>query len=125
MEKISYLEEIYAGTAGKGKNGHFPIYSVGEKLAVRNYLDSLRHKSSEFEVNDLPFEGTEEDFLKALRTAGVEEIIVTANSTDLLRSLHALSRLGCTMIGLTTTARAENYLGEADDELIEGIRIRL
>lgn len=125
MEKISFLEEIYAKTMEARTNNQITPYSVGEKMAVRNYLNSLRHETSEFEVNDLPFERDEEDFIRTLRLAGVKEIIVTDKSTDLLRCLHAFIRLGCTMVGLATITRKEKCYDEIVDFSLEGIRIRL
>lgn len=125
MEKISYLEEIYAKTMEARVNNQPPPCSIGENRVVRNYLDSLRHETSEFEVNDLPYERDEDDFLRTLRLAGVKEIIITDKSTDLLRCLHAFIRLGCTMVGLATITRKEKCYDEIVDYSLEGIRIRL
>lgn len=125
MEKISFLEEIYAKSVDARMNNRIPPYSVGEKMAVRNYLNSLRHETSEFEVNDLPFERDEEDFIKTLRLAGVKEIIVTDKNIHLIRCLHTFIRLGCTMVGLATITRKEKCYDEILESTLEGIRIRL
>lgn len=125
MEKISYLDEIYAKTMRARANNQTPPYSVGEKMAVRNYLDSLRHETGEFEVNDLPFECDEEDFIKTLRLAGVKEIIVTDKTTNLLHCLHHFVRLGCTMVELATITRKEKCYDAVLEFTLEGIRIRL
>ena len=94
----------------------------GVQAALEAYSFTLSRKSSEFECNDLPWTTNMVDFVKALREAGLETIVVTETSTALLENLHKLAAQGCTVEGLCTVTRPD-FWGKPED--VPGIRVRI
>jgi len=97
-----------------------PPYSLGAMNAFRCYEDSDSSRSTVdgedvLECTALPNLDFAEDFLKTLREAGAEEIILTDES-GLLDFLHRMTGLGCTI------QRNIFSLGEQTDY---GIRLKI
>ena len=63
--------------------------------------------------------------LDTLRKAGIESLVVTNQSTGLMRNLHDFAAEGCTMLGLCTITKKDNRWGEETEDQIMGIRFRL
>lgn len=94
----------------------------GVQAALEAYSFTINRKSSEFECNDLPWTTDMSDFVKTLREAGLETIVVTETSTALLENLHKLAAQGCTVEGLCTVTRPD-FWGKPED--VPGIRVRI
>ena len=101
IPKISYFEAIH-NVIQQYTNDHpdspkLP-YSDGMLNAYRCYEDSILTESSELECSVLPDLEHLDDFVNALRDAGVECIAITATDVSLLPSLARMLELGCTPI---------------------------
>ena len=94
----------------------------GVQAALEAYSFTINRQSSEFECNDLPWTTNMVDFVKALREAGLETIVVTETSTALLENLHKLAAQGCTVEGLCTVTRPDFWCKPED---VPGIRVRI
>jgi len=79
-------------------------------------------KYGDFVCNDI-YKSSAEDFIKALREAGIDSFIYTDSSSGLMEGIHILYKLGCKIIGTEVV-----NLGELQsDEIIKkrGIRISI
>ena len=94
----------------------------GVQAALEAYSFTINRQSSEFECNELPWTTNMVGFVKALREAGLETIVVTESSTSLLANLHKLAAQGCTVEGLCTVTRPD-FWGKPED--VPGIRVRI
>ncbi len=88
------------------KSIEYPL-SHGQDKAFCAWFESVRDRSSTFEVRDLPWDKDTHDFVETLRTAGIAEFAITDQSTALMRLLHLLAAEGCTMQGLCKVTRNE------------------
>ena len=102
----------------------FPFTS-GEMKALCGWKNSAN--TDIFAVDELPWEGKDEaeDFIEAMREAGVEEFAITDRSTALMDALHELAEAGCEMKGLRKVKKTENYYGEMRTETLNGILMRI
>lgn len=108
----------------KEKKITFP-FSQGQNNAYRAWSTSLLRGSSELECEDLPWDKDMADFVSTLRIAGFTTLVVTDQSTALMRSLFALTALGCRLVGLCRITRHETRWGEEEPSKVEGIRFEL
>lgn len=99
-------------------------FTSGQMVAYHAWFNSTRNQSSDFEVQDLPWENNTHDFVETLRAAGVTEFVVTDHSTALMRVLHELAAEGCTMQELHKVVRSEVRWGGMDAEEHPGILFR-
>ena len=102
----------------------FP-FGNGACKAYRAWKNSIRKNEDEVEMEDFCWEREVEDFLNALREAGIETFVYTNQSTAVMEILHAFAAHGCTMTGLCTITRMENRYGIEEKEQIQGIRFSL
>ena len=96
-------------------------FTSGQMVAYHAWFNSTRNQSSDFEVQDLPWENNTHDFVETLRAAGIVEFAVTDQSTALMRLLHLLAAEGCTMQGLCKVTRSEIRWGGEGTEEYQGI----
>lgn len=101
----------------------FPI-SRGAGTALRAYEDTNCCEASEFIVRELPWEsGTAEDFVRAMKEAGITEFVTIDESTALMRVLHELDSLGCRMVGLAAITVTDTWNNRRVEK--NGIRMRI
>ena len=105
----------------------FPYpYTQGANVALIQYDRSCRNGSDEYEVDDLPWDDQMEDFVKTLRAAKVDKIVVTDQSTGLMDGIYGLTNLGCRMIGLHTITRENDCrFGSKEPEKKNGIEFAI
>ena len=99
----------------------YPI-SEGACKAYRAFRMSDERSSSEFEMEDFLWDREVEDFIDALRKAGIKTFAYTNQSTAVMENLHAFAAAGCTMTGLCTVTRQEHRWGEDETTTYPGIR---
>ena len=89
------------------KNFPFP-FSKGQTAAYRAWKTSQLHRTSHFEVSELPWDTEAHDFIQTLREAGVTEFAITDRSTALMELLHLFAdEEGCRMVGLCKVERTD------------------
>ena len=87
----------------------YPI-SAGACKAYRAWRYS---ETDEVIIDDFTWEGQEtHDFINTLRKAGLTSLVITNQSTGLMRNLHDFAAEGCTLQGLCTITKKENRWGE-------------
>ena len=130
-EKKQHLIDTYGWDSEEVKTWYrekeemkYPI-SEGACKAFRAFRMSNEHNSSEFEMEDFLWEREVEDFIDALRKAGITTFAYTNQSTAVMENIHAFAKAGCTLTGLCTVKRQERRWG--DDEITEypGIRFEI
>ena len=99
----------------------------GWNIAYWQWRGNLDNNTDAFEVFELPhgslgIKDEMQQFVDALREAGIERIIVTDSSTALMRSLHELLATGCTLEGPATVTRKNRW---SDDDIRLGLEVRL
>ena len=115
-------EELKAWYKEEEEQFQYPI-SAGACKAYRAWRYS---ETDEVIMDDFTWEGQEtHDFIDTLRKAGIQSLVVTNQSTGLMRNLHDFAAEGCTMQGLCTITKKENRWGEETEEQIMGIRFSL
>ena len=102
----------------------FPFES-GVSKAYRAWAQSLSRKEDELEMDDFLWDKEVEDFIEALRSAGIETFVYTNQSTAVMENLHAFAAAGCTMTGLCTITRQETRWGDEELTEVMGIRFRV
>ena len=98
IPKIGYFEAMRNAIrqyTNDHPNSPMLPYSDGILTAYRCYADSILTESSELECSVLPDLEHLDDFVNALRDAGVECIAITATDVSLLPSLVRMLELGC------------------------------
>ena len=99
--------------------------SWGVCKAYRAWRQSIEREENILELDDSLWDCETNDFVTALREAGINEFIVTHQSTALMDDLHNLAEAGCIMEGLATRTRHENRWGEEAPYEVKGIRFRV
>lgn len=99
----------------------FPFES-GVSKAYRAWASSISRKEDEVEMDDFLWEKEVEDFINALRSAGIKTFVYTNQSTAVMENLHAFAAAGCTMQGLCTITRQETRWGDEEPTEVMGIR---
>ena len=102
----------------------FPFES-GVSKAYRAWAQSLSRKEAELEMDDFLWDKEVQDFIEALRSAGIETFVYTNQSTAVMENLHAFAAQGCTMMGLCTITRQETRWGDEEPTEVMGIRFRI
>lgn len=111
----------------KREKEEFPSpFTAGQNKALVLYDRSLRNGADAFEVEDLPWDYELADFVKTLRAAKVDNIVVTDQSTALMDGIYGLSGLGCRMGTLRTVTRANDHrFGSREPEKKNGIEFKI
>lgn len=115
MKTIKYLEELDK----KLEDRKYIRTHVGEYVAVKNYKESIRMGSEEFQVSDPPY--NEEDvgaFLSTLEASGIHRFCYTSKNTLTIDFLHACDIHGWSNIHIGLLHRSNDIFGEED---IKGI----
>lgn len=99
----------------------FPI-SQGACKAYRAWMGSISRQEDEVEMDDFLWEKDVQDFVNALKAAGISSFVYTNQSTAVMENLHQFSKAGCTMQGLCTITRRENRWGDEEPYGVIGIR---
>ena len=99
----------------------FPFTS-GACKAYRAWADSVRFELDEMELADFLWDSEVEDFIAALREAGIGSFVVTGKSTSLMENIHALAANGCTMTGLCTFKKKDSRWLDEEPSEVQGIR---
>ena len=98
-------EELKAWYKAEEEEYKYPI-SQGACKAYRAWRYS---ETDEVIMDDFTWEGQEtHDFIDTLRKAGLESLVVTNQSTGLMRNLHDFAAEGCEMLGLCTITKKDN-----------------
>ena len=97
----------------------------GENNAYTAYKRSLTRNSSEFEVDDCIMGQDVEDFLEALRKAGIPEFAYTNQGTAAILNIHAFVDAGCTYEGLCKVTRMEDRCGKERMTEYPGVRFKV
>ena len=97
-------------------------YSQGACKAYRAWKSST---TDELEMSDYLWETEYQDFVDALRQAGIHSFVVTDHSTALMPMLHGLAAAGCRMEGLCTLTKTVEKWSEPLEEQVQGIRFTL
>lgn len=108
ISKIAYFEAMRNAIrqyTNVHPNSPMLPYSDGMLNAYRCYEDSILTESSELECSVLPDLEHLDDFVNALRDAGVECIAITAADVFLLPSLVQMLEPGCTPIAPCTVEK--------------------
>ena len=100
-------------------------YTPGQRAAYNAWCLSIRLRSSELEIEKLPYEKHMSEFVDALRDAGFTEVVVTDDTSWLMSGMHELAKQGCTMMGLCEITRGKNGYGEEETTNVQGIRFAL
>ena len=66
-----------------------------------------------------------QDFVDALKAAGIKTFVYTNQSTAVMENLHQFAAAGCTMQGLCTITRMENRWGDEEPTEVMGIRFAI
>ena len=111
----------------KREKEEFPYpFTSGENKALTEYDKSLQNGADAFEVEDLPWDYELADFVKTLRAAKIDTIVVTDQSTALMDGIYGLSGLGCSMGALRTVTRANDHrFGSREPEKKNGIEFKI
>lgn len=122
----SEAEQAAAVLNGQQGNSIEPPYSWGAMNAFRCYEDSdINHSTVDgedvLECMALPNPAFAEDFLKTLREAEAEEIILTDES-GLLEFLHRMTGLGCT---IDKPCIIHRKIFNLDEQTDYGIRLKI
>lgn len=102
----------------------FPI-SQGVSKAYRAWWTSIDRNQDEVEMNDFLWEKDVQDFVDALKAAGIKTFVYTNQSTAVMENLHQLAAAGCTMQGLCTITRTEDRWGKEEPYEVMGIRFEI
>ena len=102
----------------------FPV-SQGACKAYRAWRTSIDRKENEVEMNDFLWEKDVQDFIDALKAAGIKTFVYTNQSTAVMENLHQFAAAGCTMQGLCTITRQEDRWGEEKPYEVIGIRFMI
>ena len=104
-------EELKAWYKAEEEEFKYPI-SQGACKAFRAWKYS---ETDEVIMDDFTWERERHDFIDTLRKAGVKSLVVTNQSTGLMEDLHGYAAEGCTMVGLCTVTKKEDWFGEGLD----------
>ena len=102
----------------------FPFES-GVSKAYRAWAQSLSRKEDELEMDDFLWDWEVQDFVDALKAAGIKTFVYTNQSTAVMENLHQLAAAGCTMQGLCTITRTEDRWGKEEPYEVMGIRFEI
>lgn len=100
-------------------------FTHGAMEACRAWMRSRENAASELDCNDLPAQEHLPDFVEVLKEAGAKTLAVTEDSTALMRNIHRLAELGCTLEGICTVTHTVERFGSVREEQIPGLRFRL
>lgn len=102
---------------------------AGRVKAWQAWAFSTRSGSNVFETGDnLPWERDIRDFVETLRASGAKSILVTEESTALMRTLAGMEAEGCKVESMGTVSRkADPFDPDAVDgrKDVRGIVVRL
>lgn len=99
----------------KNKAVKFP-YGQGTVKAYRAW----RYSDEELEMSDFLWPNEVDDFVAALRTAGIKTFIYTNRSSSVMDNIHDFVESGCSLLDLVKKEKADPW-GEEKD-LTLGIR---
>ena len=116
-------EELNAWYAEKDAM-RFP-FEQGACKAYRAFMDSVRRKEDELELDDFLWETEVKDFVDTLRGAGIRSFVFTNQSTAVMGNLHLLVSAGCDLLGPCKITRTENCWGDEEQTEVMGIRFKV
>lgn len=102
----------------------YPI-SQGVSKAYRAWWTSIDRQEDELEMDDFLWEKDVQDFIGALKAAGIKTFVYTNQSTAVMENLHQFAVAGCTMQGLCTITRRERRWGDEEPTEVIGIRFEI
>jgi len=102
----------------------YPI-PQGVSKAYRAWWTSIERQETEVEMDDFLWEKDVQDFVDALKAAGIKTFVYTNQSTAVMENLHQLAAAGCTMQGLCTITRQETRWGTEEPTEVIGIRFTI
>lgn len=111
MKTIEYFENLN----NVMEDRKYVRQNVGQYVAYKNYKESIRLGSEEFQVSDPPYnkEDTEE-FIKVLEEAGIHRFCFTAKTTVTIEFLTVCSNKWWNNIHMGSIHRTNEIFGEED-----------
>ena len=107
----------------KEQFSEYPI-PAGVCKAYQAFTQSCEDERDEVVMDDFLWDREVEDFLNALRGAGISTFIYTNTSTAVMGNIHDFAAHGCTFKELTTVSK-KSWWKDAEDEVVQGIRFEL
>ena len=95
-------------------------FTRGAYRACEAYMDSKNRGSDILEVYSTIWDNEVVDFVKTLRTAGVDEFAITQRSTNLIDLAVALESQGCVLKCTVAVVRRNDY-----NEIANGLKFRV
>lgn len=118
-------DQVHAYLKDFRESNPFP-FSDGAVMALEAWRRSNRHGSDAFEVERLPWPEDMKDFADTLKYAGVKRIVVTSQSTALMRGIYGLYENGWTLVGpQIVTTELEHSFGSSDPDKEKGIAFEM
>ena len=117
MKNIQYFDDLGKHEYDRG----WVRNNVGKYVAYKNYKESIRMGSDDYELSDPPY--NEEDtkmFIETLVEANIKRFCYTAKTTLTIEFLHVCKNCGLNTIEIGTIHRVNDVFGE---ENIHGIWI--
>jgi hypothetical protein len=103
----------------------FP-YTDGAMKAYWAYQNMNYRGSDSFEVEDLPWPKDMKDFAEALQEAGINDIVITDQSTGLMDGIYGLTENGWKMGSLKIVTRKDDCrFGTNEPETKKGIEFTI
>lgn len=112
MQKNEYFEKLDNKKIADGSRGEYRAYSC--------YNESKRMGSDILEVNETIWDNEVCDFVKTLRSAGIDEFALTQRTTALIDLSVALEAEGCILKGTCKVVRANDY-----ETIVNGLKFRI
>jgi hypothetical protein len=125
MNKNDYLEKLGNIAKSYKDTGMKSGLTLGQRLALRNYDDCIRHNSSDFEITELPPESILEDFMNTILLADIHSMVITAKDTSVIEFLHLIQRRGWHIQGLEKIDRKDTGCFGVYDYDVPGIRVKI
>ena len=121
-EETSFADTAYfVALAADYEAGKGAQYSEGTARALGMWRRSVGLGESEMDISDIIFDRLLPDFVASLRSAGLNTLVITCDSTGLLKQLQVLTELGCTVDGPVMV----DHVSKWSEETVPGLRVRI
>jgi hypothetical protein len=121
MKTNAYFDPLVGGKTTQS-NAFWKAYRAWAQTNNPAEGHFITDDDSEVVMDDFTWDNERQEFLDALRKAGVRTMIVTNRSTALMEDIHGYVALGCEMLGL---CKAKMRGVWSNEEPVIGIRFKL